>query len=288
MDTLLNKIISRVREIYTKKQNLDLLHIFSSKDKEILLPQTNFTYIYIVLKGEIYLNDSCNCILCRSGEYFVSNMTTSLKGILSGNDFLSVSVEFLPDEIISVLLEMDKALLDKVFGKAPVGDYSLKILNSLNELLNVDCDNAFLFAHFKRELIFYLLMGKYGFDFIQNTLNLKNAGNIYKINSWIKENYKTSFSVEELAKQANMSISGFHRKFKSAVGMGPIQCQKKLRLIEARKLMLRNGLSVTEASLEVGYESLSQFNRDYRQVFGETPKKDINNIRNYLKAKDTG
>ena len=153
--------------------------------------------------------------------------------------------------------------------------------------MNIE-SNTFLFNSFKKEIIFYLLTGVYGKIFIQNIFNLKDAGKIYEANSWIKENYKTSFSVEELAKQANMSISGFHKKFKNAIGMGPIQCQKKLRLIEARKLMLRNGLSVTEASLEVGYESLSQFNRDYRQVFGETPKKDINNIRNCLKAKDTG
>lgn len=69
--------------------------------------------------------------------------------------------------------------------------------------------------------------------------------------------------------------------------MGPIQCQKKLRLIEARNLMFRNGLSVTAASLEVGYESLSQFNRDYRQIFGAAPKKDIDALKNYLKANGT-
>lgn len=65
-----------------------------------------------------------------------------------------------------------------------------------------------------------------------------------------------------------MSVSLFHQKFKSAVGMGPLQCQKRLRLTEARRLMLDDNKNVTEASIEVGYESVSQFIRDYRKMFG--------------------
>lgn len=121
---------------------------------------------------------------------------------------------------------MDNELLNKIFKESSADDYSTEIQNILNELLNNDKSNSFLSAHFKKELIFYLLMGKYGNIFIQNTFCLKDAGNIYNINSWIKENYKTPFSVEDLAQRANMSVSGFHQKFKNAVGMGPIQCQK--------------------------------------------------------------
>ena len=72
-----------------------------------------------------------------------------------------------------------------------------------------------------------------------------------------------------------MSVSRFHQKFKSAVGMGPLQCQKRLRLTEARRLMLNENISVTEAALEVGYESLSQFIRDYKRMFYAPLKEDI-------------
>ena len=75
----------------------------------------------------------------------------------------------------------------------------------------------------------------------------------------------------------------FHQKFKSAVGMGPLQCQKRLRLTEARRLMLDEHKNVTEASVEVGYESLSQFIRDYRKMFGAAPKEDIRNMQRQLK-----
>ena len=80
-----------------------------------------------------------------------------------------------------------------------------------------------------------------------------------------------------------MSVSLFHKKFKSAVGMGPLQCQKRLRLTEARRLMLDESRNVTEASLEVGYESVSQFIRDYRKMFGAAPKEDISRFKEQLK-----
>lgn len=90
-----------------------------------------------------------------------------------------------------------------------------------------------------------------------------------------KQNFRRSFKVEELAEQWNMSVSQFHQKFKNAVGMGPLQCQKRLRLTEARRLMLDEGKNATEAAFDVGYESLSQFTREYRKMFGNTPSEDI-------------
>ena len=90
---------------------------------------------------------------------------------------------------------------------------------------------------------------------LQSIVNISRADEIYEANSWIKENFRTQFTVEELAAQQNMSVSLFHQKFKSAVGMGPLQCQKRLRLTEARRLMLDESKNVTEASAEVGYES---------------------------------
>ena len=80
-----------------------------------------------------------------------------------------------------------------------------------------------------------------------------------------------------------MSISSFHQKFKYAVGMGPLQCQKRLRLTEARRLMLDEGKKVADAAMEVGYESASQFTRDYRRMFGSSPKNDILQLGRQLK-----
>ena len=134
-----------------------------------------------------------------------------------------------------------------------------------------------------QEVIYYVLCGSCGKQFLQGIANIAQADEIYEANSWIKENFRSAFTVEELAEQRNMSVSLFHQKFKSAVGMGPLQCQKRLRLTEARRLMLDENKNVTEASGEVGYESLSQFVRDYRKMFGKAPKEDIQYIQNQLK-----
>lgn len=115
------------------------------------------------------------------------------------------------------------------------------------------------------EIIYYVLLGSCGKQFLQAVTNIQKLDEIYEANSWIKENFRSSFTVESLAEQQNMSVSLFHQRFKSAVGMGPLQCQKRLRLTEARRLMLDESRNVTEASLEVGYESVSQFIRDYKK-----------------------
>lgn len=98
-----------------------------------------------------------------------------------------------------------------------------------------------------------------------------------------KKNYKIPFTVEELASKLNMSVSAFHQKFKSAIGMGPLQCQKRLRLTEAKRLMLDKNKNVTEASFDVGYESVSQFIRDYRKIFNVSPKEDIHILSTIMK-----
>ena len=134
-----------------------------------------------------------------------------------------------------------------------------------------------------QEVIYYVLCGSCGKQFLQSMIAIGQADEIYQANCWIKENFRHPFTVEELAEKRNMSVSLFHQKFKNAVGMGPLQCQKRLRLTEARRLMLDENKNVTEASIEVGFESLSQFIRDYRKMFGAAPKEDILNIHNRLK-----
>lgn len=91
-----------------------------------------------------------------------------------------------------------------------------------------------------REIIYYILCGFRGKRFVQGIVNIQKADEIYKANCWIKENFRNTFAVEDLAGQRNISVLLFHQKFISAVGMELLQCQKQLRLTEARRLMLEN------------------------------------------------
>lgn len=160
-------------------------------------------------------------------------------------------------------------------------DAAVRMLSILDEPIQ----RAYMGQHIRREMIFQVLCGSCGKQFLQSMVSIRTAEEIYAANSWIKQNFRKTFSVEELAEQQNMSVSAFHQKFKSAVGMGPLQCQKRLRLTEARRLMLDENSSVTDAALEVGYESVSQFIRDYRKMFSAPPKEDVQNLRRQLKAK---
>lgn len=93
--------------------------------------------------------------------------------------------------------------------------------------------------------------------------------------AWLRSNLAVSASMNELAKMANMSVSSFHRHFKEITGLSPLQYHKKLRLHEAQRLMLGENQRAAEAALAVGYESITQFNREYRRMFGEPPGRDI-------------
>lgn len=102
---------------------------------------------------------------------------------------------------------------------------------------------------------------------------------ITKAVSWIRENYTETIHIDELAKLVNMSESSFHRHFKSATMMSPVQFQKMLRLQEAKSLMLLEMMDVATASQAVGYASSSQFSREYTRFFGTPPARDITNLR---------
>ena len=95
--------------------------------------------------------------------------------------------------------------------------------------------------------------------------------------AWLRTNYRTAFTIEELADRVHMSVSSFHRHFKSVTSMSPLQYQKRLRLGEAQRLMLAEGKDVAAAAYAVGYESPTQFSREYKQLYGDAPGRDIRN-----------
>lgn len=130
-----------------------------------------------------------------------------------------------------------------------------------------------------RELHYLLLISPHGKLLRQlNTPGTPNNQVLRAIN-WIWENYKHPIRIESLAREVNMSPSNLHRSFKLLTGFSPLQYQKQLRLYEAQRLMFLQNERVSSAALSVGYESVTQFNREYKRVFGEPPLRDINRRR---------
>lgn len=139
--------------------------------------------------------------------------------------------------------------------------------------------NELLFPLLKRELHLLLLADPR--SALLRSLYWRNGSGsrINEVITWLRENIAAPASMEFLARMANMSVSSFHRHFKDITGSSPLQYLKKLRLYEARRCMLADDMSASEAALAVGYESITQFNREYRRMFGEPPGRDIQQLK---------
>ncbi len=281
-------LIEKVREHLKTGINTTppFLHLFRYTSKTIPMPQVETLYIYFVLDGEFRLYTPGGMLDYVAGQYSVSAIDTPEKGYVLAfseqQDFLAASVDFTANDVMSAIIALNDDLTMQILDNTLNDEFKAKqdqcVLSCLERILDMLVEPVsmkFLCEQIRAEMIFHILCGSCGKAFIQSITNVKSAGEIYEANSWIKQNYRQSFKIEELAEQWNMSVSQFHQKFKNAVGMGPLQCQKRLRLTEARRLMLDEGKKATEAAFDVGYESLSQFTREYRKMFGSSPTEDI-------------
>jgi AraC-like DNA-binding protein len=131
----------------------------------------------------------------------------------------------------------------------------------------------------ERELLYRLLTGPYGATMRQIATGRSRTARVARAVAWIRRHFTTPFSVEHLAAEAGMSPSSLHAHFKAVTAMSPLQFQKQLRLQEARRLMLAEALDAATAGFRVGYDSPSQFSREYRRLFGAPPQRDVNRLR---------
>jgi AraC-like DNA-binding protein len=162
------------------------------------------------------------------------------------------------------------------------GDVTPQLLNAfirLVDLLADEKDIPILAPVIQREIIYRLLVGDQGERLRQIATAGSQSQQISKAIGWLKNNYTQSVSMDDLAAQANMSTSTFHHHFRSLTALSPLQYQKQLRLQEARRLMLAERMDAANAAFQVGYESPSQFNREYSRLFGAPPLRDVTNLR---------
>jgi AraC-like DNA-binding protein len=243
----------------------------------------------LILQGAKRIHFGQDIIDCHAGHFLASviNMPglAQVVGASKKSPYIGLRLDLTTKEIASVMMEAeikikpkDKKLnIGTFIGEADTDllDLFIRLLKTLDK----PKEAGFLSTLIKREMIFNLLSGDYGHLFFQQVFFDQQADGIGKAIAWIEENYARSFTVDELAQATNMSVSGLHHKFKAITTMGPLQYQKQLRLQEARRLMLSGSVDATTAAMEVGYESPSQFSREYRRLFGLPPFKDITALR---------
>ena len=298
MQHSLKKILSFVRSMELidgyNITPLSYLSVYRTTSKMLQMPPDNMPYLFVVLDGSMHLYTPSGILDYVAGQYSVSSIDTPSKGSIlafsENQDFCAVSLSFNLNEVHEVMMEINgdlaKQILDDSIPMEIMEQADQNVLNSIYNLMSTlgnTLQRNFMGRHIKREIIFQILCGSSGKHFLQSMVQIQQSGEIYELNNWIKENYRQPFSVEELAEKWNMSIPALHQKFKSVVGMGLLQCQKRLRLTEAKRLMLDENKNATEAALEVGYESISQFTREYKKMFGKTPKEDTHWLQERVK-----
>jgi AraC-like DNA-binding protein len=149
----------------------------------------------------------------------------------------------------------------------------------LTRLLDTPQDIPFLAPMIIREIYYRLLMGEQGEAVRQIATSGSNMQRIAEAIKLLADDFTKPMRIENLAEQVSMSVSSFHHHFKKVTSMSPLQYQKQLRLLEARRLMLAQNYDALNAAYQVGYESPSQFSREYSRMFGAPPIKDIERLR---------
>jgi len=153
-------------------------------------------------------------------------------------------------------------------------DGLLDPLARLFALLDSPRDLAVLAPLIRREMVWRLLSGPHGAMLRQIGLADSRMARIARVVTWIRDNFDQPLRVPDLAALAGMSPASFHRHFRAATAMTPVQYQKQIRLQAARRMLLADGVEVASVGYAIGYESPSQFSRDYRRLFGEPPGRD--------------
>ena len=162
------------------------------------------------------------------------------------------------------------------------GEVTLPLLTAFQRLVDLLAepkDIPILAPIIQREIFYRLLVGDQGARLRQIASAGSQSQQIARAIDWLKDNFTRPLRIDDLATQVNMSTSTFHHHFRTLTAMSPLQYQKWLRLNEARRMMLIENQDAATVAFQVGYESPSQFSREYSRLFGEPPLRDITNLR---------
>jgi len=242
----------------------------------------------IIVRGRKRVHIGDEILEYSDGDSLSSLIAIPATGMVVGatreNPYIGLKIDLTLPEIAAVVTEA--GLKFEQQDNAPrvgafVGKASREILETFLKMLQLidKPEEIYLARLLKKEMIFRLLTGAYGHLFFQKELFDQTANGVGRVIEWIRQNYASGFSVDELARAYGMSVSALHHKFKAITTLSPLQYQKQLRLQEARRLLVSGQMDATTAALEVGYDSPSQFNREYRRLFGLPPLKDVKSFR---------
>ena len=224
------------------------------------------------------------------GDYVQAAMPMPVSGrILQASDakpYYGVRIDLDPKEVAAFILEMQlpvPAERDEapVVTVEPAEDALLEAFLRLLRLLDRARDLAVLGRLLKQEIMYHLVTAPGGTTLTRGVMGKQRERAVSRAISWIREHYDEPLKISSLAQAVHLSPSVLHRRFKAATVMSPLQYQKQVRLLEARKLLMSGDIEAANVAYQVGYESPSQFSREYRRLFGASPLQDVQQLRGH-------
>jgi AraC-like DNA-binding protein len=233
-----------------------------------------------LLNDEVFHYDALN--------YLVVSVTLPAMGqVLEASPehpYLSLRLNLDLEEIARLLLELGDrgtppAAGDRGLFVARLDEPLLDAILRMVKLLETPEDIDVLAPVVQREIYYRVLRGELGSRLVDLAQSEGGNHRIVRAIEWLKQRYAAPLRIDELAYAVHMSPSALHHRFKAVTAMSPLQYQKHLRLHEARRLMFADGIECSTAGRRVGYESASQFSREYRRLFGAPPREEIARLR---------
>lgn len=219
--------------------------------------------------------------------YFVMSVDLPAIGTVhpdqNGAPYLAISLTLDQQVIAQLLVDLPESPIHRT---APAGFCVASVTPELMDawvrmmrLMRSPSDIPALAPVYEREILYRVLTGPQGALLREIATPESAMSRVSRAIRRIRRDLNQNLRIDTLAEEAAMSVSAFHRQFKAVTAFSPLQFQKRMRLLQARGLLVTGGLSVTAAAFEVGYESTTQFSREYRREFGLSPYKDVNRIR---------
>ena len=258
---------------FFRRNNVDLTHICVQKP-----------CIFFVINGEKHINIHSKDFLIEKGCYNITYIDYPISSYFSNisedNPYLSI---YLPvdNKIISEIIKDIENIPNNSFKGISSHKADESLLEAYERLIDLYAkqgNNTFLAELTLKEIYYRILTGPAGADLKSLFTSDSQSNKIYKAVEYITENYKDRLTINDIAAKVNMAPSTFFRVFKQITLISPLQYQKRLRLYEAQRLMLTENLTATEAAYNVGYESITQFTREYKKIFNSSPAKNIKSI----------
>jgi AraC-like DNA-binding protein len=295
MDNQLNelRLLAAGAENRRTETGIPRVAMVQGKIPEHLLAAVYDPMINLILQGSKSMTVGDRTLRYDPATYFVMSIDLPAVGSVhpaeSGEPYLAVSLTLDPGVLSALFADLPKPAARYEYNAGfCVASVTTELMDAWVRMLRLMGDPqaiAALAPVYEREILFRVLQGPHGWMLREIAAPDTAMARVSMAIQWIRRDFAQPIRVESLANRASMSVSAFHRHFKAVTNFSPLQYQKRVRLLQARTLMVANSRSVMAAAFEVGYESATQFSRDYARVFGLPPAQDAARILGETRAR---